>query len=79
MKLEKGGIVITKGRIYVGRANNYLYIVFPLVMRVVQVGQSGGSNVENVSYVGMNDVTDGMIANVNEVNFSGYFVCSISL
>nr|KAJ0202095.1 hypothetical protein LSAT_V11C600310800 [Lactuca sativa] len=40
--------------------------------------ESGVPSVANVSSVG-NDVIDGLVANVNEVNFSGYFVCSISL
>lgn len=37
------------------------------------------SSVENVFSVSMNDVTGGIIANVNGMNFSTYFVCSISL
>nr|KAJ0208754.1 hypothetical protein LSAT_V11C400162950 [Lactuca sativa] len=40
--------------------------------------ECGVSSVARVSSVG-NDVIDGLVANVNEVNFSGYIVCSISL
>nr|KAJ0194254.1 hypothetical protein LSAT_V11C800406360 [Lactuca sativa] len=40
--------------------------------------ECGASSVTRVSSVG-NDVIDGLVANVNEVNFSGYIVCSISL
>ena len=37
------------------------------------------SNDASVSIVGINDVIGGLVANVNEMNFSGYFACSISL
>ena len=40
---------------------------------------SDGSSVENVPFLGMTDVTFGMIVNVNEMNSPGYFVCSIYL
>lgn len=35
---------------------------------------SDGASFENVPSVGSNDVTDGMIANVNEMSFSGFFL-----
>nr|KAJ0190882.1 hypothetical protein LSAT_V11C800430840 [Lactuca sativa] len=41
--------------------------------------ESGVPSVKNVYCVGKNDVTGGMIDNLNEMDFSGYFVCSISL
>nr|KAJ0185273.1 hypothetical protein LSAT_V11C900468360 [Lactuca sativa] len=74
MELEKGMIAITKGRRYVGRVNNcsgmYHLSLSDEGSASSSSVESGGYNVENVSCVGMNDVTDGMIANVNEVNFS---------
>nr|KAJ0202827.1 hypothetical protein LSAT_V11C500278000 [Lactuca sativa] len=82
MVLERGKIVITKGRRHVGRANNtsgmyHLCLSDEGNVSVPSV-ECGVSSVASVSGVG-NDVIDGLVANVNEVNFSGYIVCSISL
>nr|KAJ0219232.1 hypothetical protein LSAT_V11C300107710 [Lactuca sativa] len=82
MVLERGKIVITKGRRHVGRANNTSGMYRLCLSDEGNVcGPSvecGVSSVASVSSVG-NDVIDGLVANVNEVNFSGYIVCSISL
>ena len=73
MELEKGKIVITKGRRYVGRANNCLVMYHLSFSDQGSASrssvESGGYNVENVPCVCMNDVIDGMIANVNEMNY----------
>nr|KAJ0205914.1 hypothetical protein LSAT_V11C500251280 [Lactuca sativa] len=83
MKLEKGRIMITKGRRYVGRANNCsgMSCLCPS-----GEGSASGTNVDSngasvasVSSVTINDVIGGLVTNANEVNFVGYFVCSISL
>nr|KAJ0190715.1 hypothetical protein LSAT_V11C800406370 [Lactuca sativa] len=82
MVLERGKIVITKGRRHVGRANNtsgmYRLCLSDEGNMSGPSVESGVSSVASVSSVG-NDVIDGLVANVNEVNFSGYIVCSISL
>nr|KAJ0201752.1 hypothetical protein LSAT_V11C600334860 [Lactuca sativa] len=82
MVLERGKIVITKGRRHVGRANNTLGMYRLCLSDEGNVSgpsvECGVSSVSSVSSVG-NDVIDRLVANVNEVNFSGYIVCSISL
>ena len=82
MVLERGKIVITKGRRHVGRANNTSGMYRLCLSDEGNVSgpsvECGVSSVASVSSVG-NDVIDGLVANVNEVNFSGYIVCSISL
>nr|KAJ0209067.1 hypothetical protein LSAT_V11C400185590 [Lactuca sativa] len=82
MVLERGKIVITKGRRHVGRANNtsgmYRLCLSDEGNVSGPIVECGVSSVASVSSVG-NDVIDGLVANVNEVNFSGYIVCSISL
>nr|KAJ0204663.1 hypothetical protein LSAT_V11C500280120 [Lactuca sativa] len=82
MVLERGKIVITKGRRHVGRANNTSGMYRLCLSDEGNVSGSsvecGVSSVASVSSVGK-DVIDGLVANVNEVNFSGYIVCSISL
>nr|KAJ0199823.1 hypothetical protein LSAT_V11C600321130 [Lactuca sativa] len=82
MVLERGKIVIIKGRRHVGRANNtsgmYRLCLSDEGNVSVPSVECGVSSVASVSGVG-NDVIDGLVANVNEVNFSGYIVCSISL
>nr|KAJ0199183.1 hypothetical protein LSAT_V11C600308020 [Lactuca sativa] len=82
MVLERGKIVITKGRRHVGSANNtsgmyHLCLSDEGNMSGPSV-ESGVSSVASVLSVG-NNVIDGLVANVNEVNFSIYIVCSISL
>nr|KAJ0209210.1 hypothetical protein LSAT_V11C400209040 [Lactuca sativa] len=83
MELKKGRIVISKTRRYVRRAKNYLGMYHLSLSEEGSAStpsvESGDFIVENVSFVSINDVTNGMIANVNDMNFSGYFVCSISL
>nr|KAJ0197577.1 hypothetical protein LSAT_V11C700367030 [Lactuca sativa] len=73
MVLEKGKIVITKGRRYVGRANNcsgmYCLCLSDEGSVCGPSVESGSSSVANVLSVD-NDVIGGLVANVNEVNFS---------
>jgi Integrase core domain/GAG-pre-integrase domain len=81
MVLEKGKIVITRGRIHVGKAMNCSGMYR---LSLSDEGNESGfnsdvSSVESVSSVGRENVTGGLIANVNEMSYSGYFVCSISL
>nr|KAJ0204881.1 hypothetical protein LSAT_V11C500270260 [Lactuca sativa] len=83
MELEKGTIVITKGRRYVGRVNNCSGMN---LFYLSDEGSASGSSVDSngagvacVSSVASNDVISGLVANVNEVNFFCYAVCSISL
>nr|KAJ0188051.1 hypothetical protein LSAT_V11C900477710 [Lactuca sativa] len=82
MVLERGKIVIAKGRRHVGRANKtsgmYRLCLSDEGNMSGPSVESGVSSVASVSSVG-NNVIDGLVANVNEVNFSGYIVCSISL
>lgn len=80
MELEKGKIVITKGKMYVGRMNNcvgmyHIFLSDEGCARRPSI-ESGGLSVENVSSVSGNDVTSGMITCVNEMSFSCYLVCS---
>nr|KAJ0193134.1 hypothetical protein LSAT_V11C800452380 [Lactuca sativa] len=83
MELEKGMILITKGRRYVRRAKNCSRICRLCLSNEGNASgssvDSNGASVASVSSVASNDVIGGLVANVNEVNFSSYFVCSIYL
>nr|KAJ0215517.1 hypothetical protein LSAT_V11C300106880 [Lactuca sativa] len=76
-------IVITRGRRYDGRSNNCTRMYHLGLNDKGSVSgssvDSNGASVVSVSSVSSNDVIGGLVVNVNEVNFSGYFVCSIYL
>nr|KAJ0221694.1 hypothetical protein LSAT_V11C200058570 [Lactuca sativa] len=74
MVLEKGKTAITKGRRYAGRVNNCSGIYHLCLNNEGSVSgpgvESSGASVASVCSVPSNDVIGGLVANVNEVNFS---------
>ncbi|KAJ9557645.1 hypothetical protein OSB04_012259 [Centaurea solstitialis] len=79
MVLENGRIDISRGGAYVGKAVNVSGMY-----RLVLESDDEVNNVGSGSSSGSNDVTSGVGSNnvlfpfANEVNFSGYFVCSVT-
>nr|KAJ0206321.1 hypothetical protein LSAT_V11C500272090 [Lactuca sativa] len=72
MVLENGKIVITKGRRYVGKANNY-YGMYHLCLSDEGSASgysvdSNGASVASMSSVASNDVTGGLVANAEVEN-----------